>query len=472
VTVTRRAFVEQAGLAVASGLLGGACRPCPTDVAGSILEAVNGVPSSASHTFDNWAHTISFRPRRFCRPRTEAEVVTIVKNALAGGTHVRTQGAGHSFSQLLPTSDTLMTLDDFDVPITVDGHRVTVSGGIRLKHLIPELRKRKLGLRNLGSITEQSIAGAFSTGTHGSGLKIGAISTQVVGVRLVDGKGDVRTITEQQAEHLSAARINLGALGVITQVTLDCVDDYQLEYSAYLTSFDAVFPHIEQLSQQNDRFVLWWLLPPDCPRDTAIVITKNVVGHPVSDVLKPAVEERLDSSPQALSKEPGTLRKLAMRAPKQAFKRIIHYVGPYNQVLTIPLLPVFHRECEYAIPVANTGKALTAIRDFVEEGDLSLSLPLEVRFVANDDILLSPSYDGPVSYIGASTLVNSSEVFERFEPLMKRLGGKPHWGKNATTTQEEVKRMYPATYERFRQVRDTLDPTRVFTNTLLTEMFS
>jgi FAD/FMN-containing dehydrogenase len=433
---------------------------------------VNGVPCSTSHTFENWSHTISFQPRRFCRPRTEAGVVATVKNALAGGTHVRTQGAGHSFSQLLPTSDTLLSLDDLDVPVSVDGHRVTVSGGIRLKHLIRELRQRKLALRNLGSITEQSIAGAFSTGTHGSGLKLGAISTQVLGVRLITGNGEEHTITEQHTEDLAAARINLGALGIITQVTLDCVDDYQLEYTAYLTTFDAVIPHIDQLIQENDRVVLWWLLPPDCPRDTAILITKNAPGHAVSDVLKPALEERLDSSRQVLPKEPGTLRKLAMRAPKRDFKKIVHYVGPYNQVLTIPLLPVFHRECEYAIPVGNTVKALKAMREFVEEGDLSLSLPVEVRFVAKDEILLSPCYDGPMSYIGASTLVNSTEVFERFEPLMKRLGGRPHWGKNATISQDEVeKTMYPSTYDRFRNVRNTFDPKRVFTNSLLTEMF-
>ena len=295
----------------------------------------------------------------------------IVKDALAAKTHLRTQGAGHSFAQLLPTSDTLLTLDDLTVPITVNGHRATVPGGIRLKNLIPEPRARGLGLKNLGSITEQSIAGAFSTGTHGTGIGLGAISTQVVGMRLVDGHGDMRTITEQDTEHLSAARINVGALGIITQVTLDCVEDYQLEYSAYVTTLDALLRHIDQLVQENDRLLLWWLLLPGCPRDTTIVITKNVVGHPVSDVLKQPGAEAIPSSSQVLSKEAGTLRKLSMQARKDEFKRIIRYVGPYSQVLTIPLLPVFHRECEYAIPVAKTVEAIRTMREFVEEGDVS-----------------------------------------------------------------------------------------------------
>ena len=469
--VTRRDFMQQAGAAAAAGLLGAACHPCSPDVAGSILEPINGVACSTSHTFENWSHTISFQPRRFCRPRTEAEVVAIVKDALAMKSHVRTQGAGHSFAQLLPTSDTLLTLDDLSIPITVEGHRATVPGGIRLKNLIPELRTRGLGLKNLGSITEQSIAGAFSTGTHGTGLGLGAISTQVVGMRLVDGHGDLRTITEQDTEHLSAARINVGALGIITQVTLDCVEDYQLEYSAYLTTLDTVLRHIDQLAQENDRVLFWWFLLPGCPRDTAVLITKNSVGHPVSDVLKPPSGAAMPSSSQVLSKDPGTLRKLSMKGSKDEFKRIIHYVGPYNQVLTIPLLPLFHRECEYAIPVAKTVEAIKAMREFVEEGDLSLLLPVEVRFVAKDDILLSPCHEGPVSYIGASTLVNSTEVFERFEPLMKRLGGRPHWGKNYTITREEAMHLYPSTYKRFCAVRDAFDSNRVFTNTMLTGLF-
>jgi L-gulono-1,4-lactone dehydrogenase len=469
--VTRRDFMQQVGAATAGGLLGAACHPAPTNVAGSILAPVAGVRSSTGHTFENWSHTISFRPRRFCEPRTEADVVAVVRDALATKTHVRTQGAGHSFAQLLPTSDTLLTLDDLSVPITVDGHRVTVSGGIRLKNLIPELRARGLGLKNLGSITEQSIAGAFSTGTHGTGVGLGAIPTQVVGMRLVDGHGDLRTITEQDIEHLSAARINVGALGIITQVTLECVEDYQLEYSAYLTTLEAVLRHIDQLVQENDRVLFWWLLPPGHPRDTVVLITKNSVGHPISDVLKQPSAAAIQSSRQVLSKEPGTLRKVATQARKDDFKRIIHYVGPYNQVLTIPLLPVFHRECEYAIPIAKTVEAITAMRDFVEEGDLSLLLPVEVRFVAKDDILLSPCLEGPVSYIGASTLVNSTEVFERFEPLMKRLGGRPHWGKNYTITREEAMGMYPSTYKRFCDVRDAFDPNRVFANSMLTDLF-
>jgi L-gulono-1,4-lactone dehydrogenase len=471
-SITRRGFVQRAGLAMAGGALG-ACRPCPTDVAGSLLAPVSGVPSVADHVFENWSHTLTFRPRRFCRPRTEAEVVAIVKDALQGGTRVRTQGAGHSFSQLLATPDTLVTLDDLQRPLTVNGQRVTLSGGMRVKQVIRELRQRGLGFRNLGSITEQSIAGVISTGTHGSGVGLGALSTQIVGVRLVDGSGDVRTIGEADAEALAAARINLGALGIITEVTLDCVPDYQLEYTAYLTTFDEVIGQVDTLLHENDRVVLWWLVPPDCPRDNVVLITKNALGRSGNRSLVSGAEADRSVKRGRLARDPGDLRKLAAKGPgpPSRYQKILQYVGPYDEALTIPLLPVFHRECEYAIPVARTVEALKEMRRILEEGDVSLLLPIEVRFVAQDDILLSPCGDGAVAYVGASTLVNSTEVFERFEPLMKRLGGRPHWGKNATLTQEEVARMYPSSYDRFRRVRDTFDPRRVFANTLLETLF-
>jgi L-gulonolactone oxidase len=469
-TTTRREFVERAGLAAAMGLACG-----PTRSPGSVLcdqsLAANAPLSSPSHTFTNWSQTIQFQADRFCMPRTEQQLVDIVKEARSAGTCVRTQGAGHSFNSLLLTKDTLVSLDALERPITVQGNRVTIPGGMRLKCAIEQLRKRGLAFRNLGSITEQSIAGAFSTGTHGSGLRLGAIPTQVVGVRLVTGNGDVHTITENDTRDLAAARINLGALGIITEVTLECVPDYKLEYSAYLTRLDDVLGEIDALNSENDRVVLWWTLMPLVPRDTVVLITKNSVGGPRGTLARTA-SVRAGELPRRLPKDQQELGEVARTAPARGFNRIRHVVSPYDEALTIPLLPVFHRECEYAFPVEKTVEALKAMREIVEEGDLTVTLPVEVRFVAQDDILLSPCNSGPVCYIGASTLLNSTEVFERFEPLMKSLGGRPHWGKNFTLSRKEVAQdLYPATYETFRQVRDQYDPKRVFANSMLKGLF-
>jgi FAD/FMN-containing dehydrogenase len=145
--------------------------------------------------------------------------------------------------------------------------------------------------------------------------------------------------------------------------------------------------------------------------------------------------------------------------------------GDYSEMLTLPLLPVFHTECEYAVPHDQAVPALQAFRQVVEENDFDLRLPVEVRFMAGDDLLLSPGNEGAVCYIGASTQENTAEVFSRFEPLMRQHGGRPHWGKHFTLTRDEIKAMYGTGYDQFVSIRDRLDPDRVFANSLLTEIF-
>lgn len=460
--MTRRRFLRSSGLAVGALPLAGSYS----------YHNLTNQPHriSTGHTFHNWSHTIRFTPRRYHEPETEEQLIRITREASEAKTRLRTQGAGHSFSQLLVTPDALISLDKLRRPLVVDGNRVTVAAGMRLKHLIRALKQKGLALKNLGSITEQSVAGAFSTGTHGSGLRLGAISTQVVGVRLVDGVGVVRTIDENDHPALAAARINLGALGIITEVTLDCVRHYQLEYTAYAARFDEVVERLDALNAENERVVVWWpALRRGVSRDKVILITKNPVGHPGVAAMERIQDSRVLR--KRLTKETAQLQEIASDSPVRGLKTIRHVIDDYDQVLTLPLLPVFHRECEYAVPVEHGAQALKAFRRIIEEGDLALDLPVEVRFVAQDDILLSPANGRNVCYIGASTLLNSTEVFERFEPLMKEFGGRSHWGKNFTLTQAEVARMWPGTYDAFNAIRQQYDPTGVFRNSLLEDLF-
>jgi FAD/FMN-containing dehydrogenase len=152
----------------------------------------------SNYTFENWAHTVKFKPERFCEPSTEAEVVEIVKDAVAKGGTIRTQGAGHSWSGFIVTDKTLLQLDKLNKGLIADvlHHRYTVQAGIRLKNLIKNLAFDGLALKNLGSVAEQSIAGAISTGTHGTGLGLGNLSSFIVGMKLVTGTGDVLTIKD------------------------------------------------------------------------------------------------------------------------------------------------------------------------------------------------------------------------------------------------------------------------------------
>jgi FAD/FMN-containing dehydrogenase len=416
---------------------------------------------TSNFTFRNWGQSITCKPEKYCQPDTENDVVQIVQQAIVQNKRVRIVGAGHSWAPLVLTRDYLINLDKLTryLQVVLPGGKVKVEAGFRLKNLIGRLREDNLGLKNIGSITEQSIAGAISTGTHGTGLTFGSIGTQIISVQLVSGTGDLVTITDADPDHLNAVRLNLGALGIITQMTIQCVPDYDLEFAACWCKFNDIVDQMETLAQTNTRVKFWWLIPPIGDKDNVIMTTENPVG-----AATPA------SSAEGLPMDTiGILDNLGNATVSETHP-FLKYTGKYDQVLTIPLLPILHRECEYAIPTGNTAEALRAFKRQVDEGNLSLTLPVEVRFVAKDDALLSPASQQAVSYIGVATQPNANEVIQRFEPIMKRLGGRPHWGKCFSLTRVEAEAMYP-NYEKFRTIRNELDPNGVFSNEFLKYFF-
>lgn len=417
---------------------------------------------TSNFTFRNWGQSITCKPEKYCQPDTENDVVQIVQQAIANHKRVRVVGAGHSWAPLVLTRDVLVNLDKLTryLQIVMPARKVKVEGGMRLKHLISRLRDDNLGLRNIGSVTEQSIAGAIGTGTHGTGLTLGSIGTQIIAVQLVSGTGDIVTITDQDPDRLNAARLSLGALGIITQVTIQCVDDYDLEFAAYWCKFDSIVDKMETLAQQNTRVKFWWLIPPIGSKDNVIMTTENPIGAAASSTAS------IEGLPMDTI---GILDDLAGAAVSET-QPFLKFTGNYDEVVTIPLLPILHRECEYAIPMGKTAEALRAFKRVVDEGNLSLTLPLEVRFVAKDDTLLSPAFQQDVSYIGVATQPNANEVIQRFEPIMKSLGGKPHWGKCFSMTRAEAESLYPR-YDKFRQIRQELDPNGVFSNEFLKYFF-
>jgi FAD/FMN-containing dehydrogenase len=432
----------------------------------------------SGHVFTNWARTLEFKPRQFCKPRTEAAIVEIVNEARRTHGCVRTQGAGHSFSQLLATNDTLVSLDEMDQNNTYridNGTEVSVSAGIRLKDLIVKLKGEGLALKNMGSVTEQSIAGAALTGTHGTGIRLGALPTQILAARMVTGDGNV-VMLDKGDPRLKAACLSLGALGIMTKLTLDCVPYYSLDYNVYVGKFDDVMASLDQLVEENVRVLLWWLVPL-FGRDDVIIITKNPLGHPpgllanAESRVPPSLGLPLAPLGKGIDSLLSAVAAQGLGTGGGTFKKIWHMRSGYENVLTLPLLPIFHTECEYAIPAANAAPAMQAFREVVEENDFKIRLPVEVRFTAADDQLLSPCNKGPVCYIGASPEGNTAEVFARFEPLMWRFGGRPHWGKHFTLSRDAIKSMYGANYDAFVAERDAMDPERVFSNSFLTELF-
>jgi L-gulono-1,4-lactone dehydrogenase len=431
----------------------------------------------SQHTFQNWDRTIHCQPRRYCQPGSEQEVCEIVQEVSRAGRTLRVVGAGHSWSPAVLTDDTLLNLDHLDQLVSVDRDRmqVTAGAGIRLKRLNELLPQYGLALANLGSIAEQSIAGAISTGTHGTGLGLGNLSTQIVGMNLATGAGQLlRLSADRDPELMAAARVSLGALGVITQVTIQCVKAFNLRLQAASRPFDQVLAQLDRLNQEHERVRLYWFSGTDViyvmtfgPADERETARPPLVGW-FNDV---ALRQGLMT----------VLLKSGHRAPAlvDPINRFQTFVGlrpekrtaRSDRALTIPI-PPFHQEMEYAVPVERAVDALRLTRRVIEQNHFRANVPVEVRFVAADENMLSPAYGHPVCCAGAYTYGRdfACGYFREFERAMKSLGGRPHWAKCHTLKAAEARGMYPL-YDRFNLIRRRLDPCGTFANAFVRELF-
>jgi FAD-linked oxidoreductase len=438
------------------------------------------------YRFRNWDESLECRSERFYRPESEEEVFEIVREASEAGRTVRTFGAGHSWSPLVLTDDTLINLDKLDriISIDVEQQLVTVQAGIRLKELNQILPKHGLAMRNLGSIGEQSIAGAISTATHGTGLRLGGLHTQIVGMNLITASGQLLGISEDtDPELMAAARVGLGTLGIITQVTIQCVPYYNLERKAQPLPFDEVLDQIDDLVNDNDRVRLYWFPYTDVIQVATMNRTvrrptpRNRFKEWFTDVMvKRELMELLVETGYDLYQLPGLDVHIDVVDDINRFSAKVGWVreevvGPYDYVLNIPMPPE-HSECEYAVPAERAAEAVRLTRRIIEENDYHVNFPVEVRFVAADEAMLSPAYGRDICYVGAYTFGEefARPLFDRFEREMKKLGGRPHWGKRLTLSREEARRLYPK-WDRFNEIRKELDPKEIFANAFIRDLF-
>jgi FAD-linked oxidoreductase len=436
--------------------------------------------------FNNWDNTLRCEPKLYCEPRSEAEVVDLVQQTYNRRGVIRTFGAGHSWSPVVLTSDTLVNLDKLKRLIAVDQARLraTIQAGARIKEVIKILRKNGLGMKNLGSIKEQSIAGAISTATHGTGLDFGNLSTQVVAMKLVNGRGELRTISEERdPELMAAARTSLGALGIITEVTLQAVKDYKLKYQSKHQPFDVVLDQLNHLLKINQRVRLYW---HTLNKKDIKVMTMNPTSEPATSPAQLEAMKKihidngmLEPNPKGtfdLCYWPGLGVQIGINKQKQAQAKVIwlgeEYVAPYDEALTVPM-PPHHQESEYAIPVDRAAEAVRLVRKLIEDNHFRDFILVEVRFVDADNIMLSPSYKRRVCYIGGYIFNNphANDFFRVFEHAMKNLEGKPHWGKHFTLSTQEARQMYPL-FDRFNEIRRDWDPRGIFANDLIRNLFN
>ncbi|MDO3701587.1 D-arabinono-1,4-lactone oxidase [Micromonospora sp. C28SCA-DRY-2] len=423
----------------------------------------------------NWAGNQRSTATTILRPTSVADVAEAVRTAAASGQRIRAVGSGHSFTAVAVTDGHRMELDALDTGVRVDAERrlVTVPAGMTLRTLNGLLAAHGLALPNLGDIDAQTIAGAISTGTHGTGSGYGCLSTFVEALTLVTGTGEVlRCSADEHPDVFAAARVSLGALGVLVEVTLRCVDAFVLHAHERPAPLDAVLGELPELIEAHDHVEFYWF------PYTARVQLKTNDRVPADDRPLSRLRGWLDDDFLANTVFAGACR-LGRAVPALApgisavSARALterRYTGRSDRVFCTPRRVRFV-EMEYAVPRAALPEALDGLRRIVDGLPFKVLFPVEIRFTAADDIWLSHGYGRDSAYLAVHQYVGMpyEPYFRAFEQVAAGLGGRPHWGKLHYRDAGSLAPAYPR-WADFQSLRTRLDPDRLFTNPHLTHI--
>ncbi|SCY70282.1 FAD/FMN-containing dehydrogenase [Nitrosospira sp. Nl5] len=389
--------------------------------------------------WENWSGSLRFRPYHLSLPASESEVLWLVQKALRHRRRLRPVGASHTSMPLYSTDDTLVSLEKMSGVIHHDEKASTARclPGTTMLTLGKELLDRKLSPINLGDVALQQIAGAIGTGTHGTGMKIGNLSTMLVGGRLVTGKGEVLSFSENDSELLKAMRVSLGMLGIFTELKLKLLPLYRLRRREWFTTFFSLTNHLDDLCLHNRNFDFYWY-----PRSDEVKIrTLNFPDEGKMNVPGAKLDEDWEDWAQNILHKHTKL--------KNRFD-----------------------EMEYDVPFAEGPSCFLKIRErILSRWRRSVCWRLLYRTIEADDSYLSPA-TGRRS-VSISLHQNAGlpyeEYFRDIEPILLSHGGRPHWAKKHTLKKEDLKKLYPA-WDKFFDLRRKLDPEGLFLNPYLEEL--
>jgi FAD-linked oxidoreductase len=427
--------------------------------------------AGTSLTWRNWAGTESAVATEVVRPRDVAEICKAVTGAAESGQTIRARGSGHSFTAVGAAHGIAIDLSGWTgiTAADVDTGLVTVRSGTTIRALNAELDRLGLAMTNLGDIDAQTISGAICTGTHGTGAAFGGIATQVEALELVLADGSVVTCSAQRRPDLfAAARIGLGALGVISTVTLRTEPSFVLAAEERPEPLEEVLDALEYSWETNDHFEFYWF-----PYGTK-ALTKRNNRMPAGSTAAPLGPLRRFYEYQVMENAAlGALCKLGRRVP-----RLVKPIGELTSRLLSPRAysDISHRvfvtsrsvhfvESEYAVPRESLGEVLAELRAQVPTLSAPVMLPVEVRVAAADDIWLSTAYGRSTAYIAIHQYVGMPfrAYFDLFEAIAGDVGGRPHWGKMHTLEEGTLRERYPR-FNDFTKIRAEVDPDGRFAN--------
>lgn len=431
----------------------------------------------------NWSRTAASDPQTTVAPADDEELAAVLTWAQAHSATVKAVGSGHSFTDCATTKGTLVRLDAFDAiewvgPPAADGSRlVRIGAGITLARLCAELDARGLALANMGDINKQTLSGAVSTGTHGTGATFTGFAGMVEEVRLVTADGQIRTASARENPDLfQAARLGVGAIGVLTALTVRVVPAFTLHAHEAPRPLEEILESLNDPDgpvASNEHFEFYWF-----PRtDIALTKANNRVGHndrPLptwrrvldDEVLSNGVFTATNNLVRLVPQLTSPVNFLASRALTERT-----YTAPSHEVFVTPRRVRF-REMEYAIPIAAIPEALSRVRRWLDTSGVSVPFPIEVRVTAADDVWLSTAHGRASGYIAVHQYIGMEyrEYFRAVADIMAEFGGRPHWGKIHWLRAKQLRELYPK-FDDFLAVREQVDPGRIFANRYTARIF-
>lgn len=459
-TLSRRRLLQYAASASALAATG--------TIPGSIARAFAAEEGKRVIPWKNWSGGQSCTPSVRVAPSGEAELAEIVKGSAAP---IRAVGAGHSFSGLVPTEGTLLSLDRMSGLVRADAAagRATFKAGTRLGATGAALAENGLALENMPDINKQTIAGAISTATHGTGSDIGSLSTFVEGMRLMTASGEAIDIDAGKTPELfQAARVSLGALGIVTETTLAARPLYKLKRRTWTAPVEEMLEQAPELWAKHRNFEFYYI--------------------PYSGMTIGIVNDETDEAetPEPVNEDDDGLRQLQQlqdwlgwspSARRWVIQKILGGMEPeervdYSHKTLSTERNVRFNEMEYHLPREAGPEALKEIIEAIETNDVEVFFPIEFRTVAPDDIWLSPFYRRESCSIAVHRYHEEdyTPYFSLIEPIFRKHEGRPHWGKLNTLKAEDFAGLYPK-WNDFLEVRAELDPEGKFLNPYLRDVF-
>lgn len=427
----------------------------------------------AQFSFRNWAGNQTARVAHFFEPTTEAELMDIVQRF----PKIRLVGSGHSWSALCVTDTALVSTAHYNKVLHLDRDKleVTIQSGVKLWQLNEYLDRQSFALKNLGSISEQSVVGAICTGTHGSGKDFQILGSQVISFSLIKADGTKQLIHRYNEPQLFAtALINMGALGVVSEMTLHIVPAFRLHEQVFVTDFEYALQQIDEWQKTTDHLKFWWF-----PHTDKIIVYRHQrTQHPPNDnqFRQWLMEEMISVYAYRLMVKIGNLNRNwrvgINRLLLNNFIRPIDRVEKSYKVFNVPRPPI-HREAEWAFDVKLAPEVLRAYKQKIESSSHRINFLQEIRFTKADNFALSPCYQSDCVWVGCYNIDNFGweELMADFEALAVNFDGRPHWGKEFTVGKDFLEKQYPE-WSVFIALKKQFDPNGKFSNKLIEQIFS